>query len=50
MLINMSIRELLSKSVQVSIAGSLVLQECLCYRSKAGMVSTDIVMGICVPA
>lgn len=36
--INMSIRELLSKSVQVSIAGSLMLEKCLSYSSKAGMV------------
>lgn len=36
--INMSIRELPSKSVQVSIAGSLMLEKCLSYSSKAGMV------------
>lgn len=49
MLINMSIRELLSRSVQVSIAESLMLQECRSYSSKACMVSTDIVMAIWVP-
>lgn len=32
--INVSIRELLSKSVPVSTAGSLMLQECLSYSSK----------------